>query len=388
MTNWRAERLGQLPPYLFVEIDRKKKEAIAAGKDVINLGIGDPDSPTPEFIVERMDKEIQVSANHRYPHGAGHPDFLDASVAFFDRRFGVKLNRASEIAAVIGSKEGIGHLPLAVVNPGETVLIPDPGYPVYTSATIFAGAIPHLMALRADNAWLPDLDAIPSDVAANAKLMFLNYPNNPTGAVADLAFFEKAVAFARKHDILIAHDAAYSEVYFEVTPPSILQVDGAADYAVEFHSLSKTFNMTGWRIGFAAGNATAIAALKAVKDNLDSGPFDAIQLAATEAISNYDHVSVRAMIDLYLERREIVTAALNECAITVEKPAASFYVWSKCPIGYTSMDFVSKVLDEVGVVMIPGNGFGNCGEGYFRIALTVNADRMREAMERVKTVSW
>ncbi len=388
MTNWRAERLGQLPPYLFVEIDRKKKEAIAAGKDVINLGIGDPDSPTPEFIVERMSREIHDPANHSYPNGAGHPDFLDACVGFFDRRFGVTPDRTSEVTAVIGSKEAIGHLPLAVVNPGETVLVPDPGYPVYTSATIFAGAIPHLMPLRAGNGWLPDLDAIPAEVAAKARLMFLNYPNNPTGAVADVAFFEKAVAFARKHNILIAHDAAYSEVFFEVRPPSILQVDGAADVAVEFHSLSKSFNMTGWRIGFAVGNASVIAALKSVKDNVDSGQFNAIQRTAADALNHFDHVSVRAMIDLYRERRDIVTAALTECAVTVEKPGASFYVWAKCPIGYTSMDFISMVLDEVGVVLIPGNGFGNCGEGYFRIALTVDADRMREAMARIKTVSW
>lgn len=388
MTNWRADRLGQLPPYLFVEIDRKKKEAIAAGKDVINLGIGDPDSPTPDFIVERMAKEIRQSDNHRYPNGGGHPDFLDACVGYVDRRFGVEINRTSEITAVIGSKEAIGHLPLAVVNPGEVVLIPDPGYPVYTSATIFAGAVPYLMPLRADNNWLPDFDAIPADVADKAKLMFLNYPNNPTGAVADVAFFEKAVAFAKKHNILIAHDAAYSEVFFEVNPPSILQVNGAADCAVEFHSLSKSFNMTGWRIGFAIGNATAIAALKSVKDNVDSGQFNAVQLTAAEAISNFDHVSVRAMIDLYRERRDIVVAALTECAVTVEKPKASFYVWAKCPIGYTSMDFVAMVLEQVGVVMIPGNGFGTCGEGYFRIALTVDADRMREAMERIKTVSW
>jgi LL-diaminopimelate aminotransferase len=385
MSQWRANRLGQLPPYLFVDIDRKKREAIAAGKDVINLGIGDPDTPTHDFIVERMGREIQHGANHRYPLGTGMPEYIDACVQFLKRRFDVAIDRA-QIKALIGTKEGIGHLPLAVVNPGETVLIPEPGYPVYTSATVFAGAKSHVMPLAAENGWLPDFDAIPSDVARASKLMFLNYPNNPTGATADLAFFERAVRFAREHDILLAHDAAYTEVFFDSRPPSALQVQGATDCVVELHSLSKSFNMTGWRIGFAAGNADAVAALAEVKDNLDSGQFNAIQLAGAEALVHYDHVSVRAMADLYRERRDAVLDGLAAMGVECDPPQASFYVWAKCPNGYTSLEFCAKVLSEAAVVVIPGNGFGARGEGYFRIALTVDVARMREAMDRMKSV--
>lgn len=387
MISSRAARLDKLPPYLFVEIDRKKREAIAAGKDVINLGIGDPDTPTHEFIVDRMSREIREPANHRYPDGKGLPEYIDACLTFFSRRFDIQLER-QHIRALIGSKEGLGHLPLAVVNPGDYVLVPEPGYPVYTSATIFAGGVPHTMTLSAETDWKPDFDAIPTDVADKAALMFLNYPNNPTGAVADLAFFEKAVAFARQHDILIAHDAAYSEVFFEGRPPSILQVDGAMDCAVEFHSLSKSFNMTGWRIAFAVGHPGVLSSLASVKDNVDSGPFNAIQLAAAEALKNFDHVCVRAMADVYRERRQVVMDSFEVMNIESTLPLAGFYVWARCPKGYTSMDFVSKVLDEAAVVVIPGSGFGQAGEGYFRIALTVNADRMREAMGRMKTLKW
>lgn len=387
MSQWRAERLSHLPPYLFVEIDRKKKAALAAGKDVINLGIGDPDRPTHDFIVDRLAREIRNPANHRYPEGGGIPEFIDAAIAFFKKRFGVPLDR-SQVTALIGSKEGIGHLPIAVVNPGEVVLIPEPGYPVYTSATVFAGGEPFAMPLLADRGWLPDLDAIPAEIARRAKLMFLNYPNNPTGGVADLAFFERVIDFARRHEILVAHDAAYSEVFFETKPPSILQVKGAFDYAVEFHSLSKAFNMTGWRVGFAVGNAEAVGVLAKVKNNLDSGQFNAIQHAAAEALSNTDHPDVRAMTDLYRQRRDMVVTALQEMGIKVDSPRASFYIWARCPDGYTSMEFVSKLLDEVAVVVIPGNGFGQSGEGYFRITLTVDTPRLREAMDRVKTVRW
>ncbi|MEE9295379.1 MAG: LL-diaminopimelate aminotransferase [Phycisphaerae bacterium] len=387
MQEWRAERLEHLPPYLFVDLDRRKREALAAGKDVINLGIGDPDMPTHDFIVDRLAEEIRNPANHRYPTGAGTNEFIDACMGFFQRRFDVSLKR-DNVTALIGSKEGIGHLPTAVLNPGETVLIPAPGYPVYTAATIFAGGVGHEMPLIAANNWLPDLDAIPPDVAENAKLMYLNYPNNPTGAVADIDFFKRLLGFARKHHILIAHDAAYSQVFFEFKPPSILQVPGAIDNAIEFHSLSKSFNMTGWRIGFAVGNPGAVAALTQVKDNLDSGQFNAIQNAASDALDHADHVSVRAMSDLYRERRDIVVSALNAMGISAEKPQAGFYVWAGCPDGYTSAEFAAKLLDRAAVVVVPGTGFGRPGEGYFRIALTVGTARITEALRRMESVNW
>lgn len=387
MQEWRAERLNHLPPYLFVDLDRRKREALAAGKDVINLGIGDPDRPTHDFIVDRLAEEIRNPANHRYPAGAGTNEFIDACMGFFQRRFDVSLKR-DNVTALIGSKEGIGHLPIAVLNSGETVLIPAPGYPVYTAATIFAGGVGYEMPLIAANDWLPDLDAIPPHVAANAKLMYLNYPNNPTGAVADIDFFKRLLGFARQHHILIAHDAAYSQVFFEFKPPSILQVPGAIDYAIEFHSLSKSFNMTGWRIGFAVGNPDAVAALAQVKDNLDSGQFNAIQNAASDALNHADHVSVRAMSDLYCERRDIVVSALNAMGINAEKPQAGFYVWAGCPDGYTSTEFAAKLLDRAAVVVVPGTGFGRPGEGYFRISLTVDTARITEALQRMESVNW
>ena len=365
-----------------------KREAIAAGVDVIDFGVGDPDTPTPDFIVDALVKAARDPACHRYPTGAGTATFREACKAFLKRRFDVTLNDDRQLTALIGTKEGIGHLPMAVVNPGEHVLIPDPGYPVYTAGTIFAGGVPHAMPLSVESHWLPDFEAVPGDVARNAKLMFLNYPNNPTGAVTDRRFFERALRFARRYDILIAHDAAYSELYFDSKPPSILELDGAFDYACEFHSLSKTFNMTGWRIGFAVGNADAVGALAKVKDNVDSGPFNAIQSAAAEALNHMDHVSVRAMTDIYRERRDIVVDALRTMGISVDTPQAGFYVWAKCPDGYTSMEFAAKALKGAGVVVIPGIGFGRSGEGYFRIALTVDADRTRRGLERLNEITW
>ncbi len=387
MKQRRADRLSQLPPYLFVEIDRKRRDALAAGKAVINLGIGDPDMPTPGFVVDRLARELRNPAHHRYPAGAGVAEFVDAAIAFCERRFGVTVDR-TQITALIGSKEGIGHLPIAVVNPGQGVLIPEPGYPVYTAGAIFAGGVPHVMPLTAERGWLPDLDGITADVARSARLMFLNYPNNPTGAVADLGFFRRAVRFARDNDIILVHDAAYSEVFFDTPPPSILQVEGAFDVAIEFHSLSKTFNMTGWRIAFAVGNPDVVAALAMVKDNLDSGQFNAIQLAAAEALTHFDHLSVRAMTDLYRERRDLVVDGLSAAGIDGQGPDAGFYVWAPCPAGYTSMEFAAKVLDEAAVILIPGVGFGPAGEGYFRISLTVATDDLREAMRRIGSVTW
>ncbi|HUU82830.1 MAG TPA: LL-diaminopimelate aminotransferase [Phycisphaerae bacterium] len=386
MNDWRADRLNQLPPYLFVEIDRQKRKAIAAGKDVIDFGVGDPDKPTPGFIIDRMAQAIRDPANHTYPFGVGVPEFRQAAAEFFARRFGVSLDPQTELVVLIGSKEGLGHLPLAVVNPGDTVLIPQPAYPAYQAATIFAGGKPYHLDLSEDRHWLPDLDAVPPDVCRAAKLMFLNYPNNPTGAFASLAFFEDAVAFARRHDILIAQDAAYSELYFEEAPPSILQIKGAADVAVEFHSLSKTFNMTGWRLAYVAGNRSALAALAQVKSNVDSGQFNAVQWAGQEALSHPDHVEVRAMLDVYRRRRDVVVEGLRNAGLHVARPAATFYVWARCPDGFTSMEFAAKLLDEAAVVVVPGLGFGRPGEGYFRMALTVSIERTREAMARLAEV--
>jgi len=382
----RASRLDALPPYLFMEIDRKKRAALAAGKDVIDLGVADPDQPTPGFIVERMQRAVADPKNHRYPFDEGVPQFRQEAAAWFARRFGVELDWKTELITLIGSKEGLAHLPLGVVNPGDYVLVPQPGYPVYLSAAIFAGGTPFIMDLTEENNWLPDLDRIPPDVCRRASLMYINYPNNPTGAVAPMTFFERAVAFARQHEILIAHDAAYSEIYYDRPPASILQVPGARDVAVEFHSLSKTFNMTGWRLGFVVGNADAIAALAKVKSNVDSGQFNAVQWAGAEAYRGIDHPDVRVMLDIYRERRDILVDGLARLDLRVRRPQASFYVWAACPPEYDSMSFASRLLDELHIVVIPGIGFGRAGEGYFRAALTLDTGRIREAVQRLATL--
>lgn len=378
-----ADRLNALPPYLFEDIDQKKRAAIAAGRDVIDLGVGDPDRPTPEFIIKRMVEAVPVPSNHRYPHGTGLPEFKRAVADWFGSRFGVELDARTEVLTLIGTKEGLGHLPLAVLNPGEISLVPEPGYPVYRSATLFAGGEVHVTPLRADQGWTPDLSAVPADVRKRARLLFLNYPNNPTAATCTLEFFQEAVEFARANDLLVVQDAAYSELYFDEKPPSILQVPGAKDCCIELHSLSKSFNMTGWRLGFAVGNPTAISALAKVKNNVDSGQFLAIQWAGVQAISQYDHVAVKAQIDIYRERRDAFVDALCAQGVEVEPPRATFYVWTRCPKGIDSLAYVTRVLEEANVVIIPGLGFGAAGEGYWRAALTLPAERLREAAERI-----
>ena len=384
----RADRLSRLPPYLFVEIDRKREQALASGRDVIDFGIGDPDGPTPAFIVDRMVEAVRDAGNHRYPLGRGMLEFRQAGADFLAHRFGIRLDPQTEIATVIGSKEGLGHLPLAVVDPGDIVLVPDPGYPVYAGGATFAGGVCHRFPLSARNGWLPVLEEIPLEVRAKAKLMFLNYPNNPTAACASFSLFEKVVDFAREHEILIAQDAAYSEVHFGDHPVSILQVEGAKDVCVEFHSLSKTFNMTGWRVGFVAGNADALDALVSVKDNVDSGVFDAIQCAGIEALRSNDHPDVRRQSDRYRCRRDILVSGLRNAGWEVAMPEATFYVWVKCPSGYGSMTVASRILEEANVVVIPGLGFGECGEGFVRFALTVSEDRVREAVRRIARLAW
>jgi LL-diaminopimelate aminotransferase len=384
----KTDRLKALPPYLFIEISKKKQAKVDAGADVISLGVGDPDRPTPKFIIDKMAEAIYDPSTHRYPFDEGVPQFRRAAAAFLKDRFGVEADADKQVLTTIGSKDGISHLPLAAVNPDDIVLCPSPGYPVYHSGTIFAGGRPWQMELREENGFLPDLDAIPGDVAKQAKVIWVNYPNNPTAATAPYSFYEKLVDFANKHDILIASDLAYSETYYDEPPNSVLQVPGAMERAIEFHSLSKTFNMTGWRVGFAAGNADAIAALGQVKGNCDSGQFNAVQWAGVEALNNYQHPDVKAMTETYRERREALCDGLNAIGIETPKPDASFFVWGKVPGGQGSMEFVDRVLEEADVLLIPGKGFADHCDGYFRAALTVEVDRIKEAVDRIGKIKW
>ncbi len=383
-----ADRLSLLPPYLFATIDRKKREAVAAGRDVIDFGVGDPDRPTPTFIVDEMAEAIRDPTNHPYAQGSGLLEFRQAAVRYFSRRFGVELDPTCEVLALLGSKEGIGHLPIALVNPGDTVLVPEPGYPVYASGTVFAGGNCHTMPLREERGWLPVLGEIPVEVRRRARLMWLNYPNNPTAAVAPLSFFEEAVAFAREHGIIIAQDAPYCELYFDKPPPSILQINGAKDVAIEFHSLSKTFNMTGWRIAFAVGHRDALAFLAKVKSNLDSGIFQAVQHAGVAALDGHDRPEVRRQMVIYRRRRDVLVAGLREAGWHVNTPDATFYAWAKCPSGSDSMKTAARILDDADVVVVPGIGFGRTGEGYVRFALTVSEERTRRAVERIAGIRW
>ena len=382
-----AERLRKLPAYLFAEIDKKKKAAIAAGRDVINLGIGDPDTPTPDFVIAELAREAAKGKNHQYALDNGLPELREAIASWYKRRFGVDLDPAREIYPLLGSKEGIAHFPLAVINPGDTVLVPDPLYPPYRSGTIFAGGEPVYMPLRRENGFLPDLEAIEEDVLGRARLMWLCYPNNPTAAVADLGFFEKAVRFGEEHDLMIAQDAAYSEIYFEEPTPSILQVEAAKERVIEFHSCSKTFNMTGWRIGWAAGSADLVGALGRLKTNLDSGVFQAIQHAAIKALTEGDAFTA-GLREMYRERRDALCEGLRGIGWEVDSPKAAFYVWAPAPGEGDSIACAGRLLEEADIVMTPGLGFGEAGEGYIRAALTVDVERIREAVERISKVDW
>ncbi len=384
-----TERLRSLPPYLFADIDQKRRAAIDAGRDIIDYGVGDPDRPTHPFIIEAMVAALQNPANHSYPLGGGRPRFRQGIRDFFAKRYGVELDAQRQLLALIGSKEGIGHLPLAAVNPGQTVLVPAPGYPAYLAATVFAGGTPHIIELSAENGWKPDFDAIPAEVADKAALMFLNYPNNPTGATASLSFFERAIEFAREHNIVLAHDAAYNELYLgDERPPSILQVKGALDVAIEFHSASKTFNMTGWRAGFVVGQADVIGALARIKSNVDSGLFAAIQETTAVAYDNIDGPEVRTMRELYRRRAELLCAGLRQVGFSAEPPTATFYVWARVPRGYDSLSVCNKMLEEADVVGVPGSGFGPTGEGYIRFSLSVPDARMEETIERLRKLDW
>jgi len=380
----QSERLDKIPPYLFAEIDRKISEARAKGIDIISLGIGDPDTPTIPTVVEAMHQAIDDPTTHDYPPYNGTEEFRKASCDWMKNRFGIELDANTEMLANIGSKEAIAHVFFAYVDAGDYTLVPDPGYPVYKNATIFAGGTPYSMPLLAENKFLPDFDKIPEDVAKKSKLMFLNYPNNPTGAVCDLSLFEKAVAFCKKYDILLCHDQAYCEMTYDgYVAPSVFQVEGAKDIAIEFFSHSKSYNMTGWRVGFVAGNASAIKALGTIKNNIDSGVFKAIQKAAVKA---YDapKEQIEALNKMYKERKDIMEAGLKELGWDITPSKATFYLWLPVPKGFTSEEFVSVMLEKAQVVVPPGNGYGPYGEGYFRIALTKDTETLKKALSRMK----
>jgi len=379
----KAARLKQLPPYLFAELDRKKDEVRAKGVDVIDIGVGDPDLPTPDHIIDSLCKAAHEPRFHRYPSYSGMNDFRKAVAAWTLKRLGVTLDPLKEVVSLIGSKEGIAHIPLAFINPGDVVLVPSPAYPVYKTATIFADGIPYEMPLLKENGFLPDLDIIPAEILLKAKMIFLNYPNNPTAATATPEFFAKVVAFANKHNIMVCHDYAYSEMAYDgYQPPSFLATPGAMEVGIEFHSLSKTYNMTGWRIGWAAGNREIIAGLGQIKSNIDSGIFEAIQIAGIEAMRD-DDTWLAKMRAIYTERRDVVVAGLAKLGLKTISPKATFYVWVEVPQGYDSAGFVAHLLENCGICCTPGNGFGGPGEGYFRIALTVSKERLQEALDRI-----
>ncbi len=381
-----ADRVKSLPPYLFATIDRMKQEALTRGIDLIDLSIGDPDIPTLPHIVDAMKLAVSKPQHHRYPSYEGMLSYREAVAEWYKKRFNVTLDAKTEILSLIGSKEGIGHIPLAFINPGDIVLVPSPGYPVYPVATLFAGGQSFLMPLTEQNSFLPDFQSIPSDILRKAKLMFLNYPNNPTAATAEKDFFQSVIELASNFNIIICHDAAYSEIYYDNEKPlSFLQMDGAKETGIEFHSLSKTYNMTGWRIGFVVGNREVIAGLGKIKTNLDSGIFQAIQEAGISALNTEDTILLDIR-NIYQQRRDILYDGLNKIGIFVKKPKASFYLWAKVPHGYDSLSFVSHLLENAGVLGTPGVGFGAHGEGYIRFALTQPAERISEAVQRISKV--
>ena len=377
-----ADRINSLPPYLFATIDRAKQEAIRKGIDVINLSIGDPDLPTPRHIVEAMRNSVEKPERHRYPSYEGMLSFREAAANWYRRTMNVELDPEDEVLTLIGSKEGIAHIPLAFLNPGDISLVPDPAYPVYSIGSILADGRPFKMPLLDENDFLPELEAIPSDIAKKAKLLFINYPNNPTSATASLKFFEEVVDFANENEILVIHDNAYSEMTFNgYKAPSFLNVSGAKEVGIETHSLSKTYNMTGWRIGFAVGNRDIIAGLGKVKTNVDSGAFEAVQEAGIAAL-NGPQDCVSEMNNVYKERRDALIAGLKELGLEVRLPRATFYVWVH--VNGKSLDFTKALLEKAGIVTTPGVGFGEYGEGYVRFALTQPAARIKEAVDRMR----
>ncbi|MBH0201622.1 MAG: LL-diaminopimelate aminotransferase [Nitrospira sp.] len=383
-----ATRIKTLPPYLFAAIDKMKQEAIARGVDIINLGIGDPDLPTPAPIIDSLAKAAQDPKHHQYPSYEGMLSFRKAVAGWYKRRFNVTLDPASEVLTLIGSKEGIGHIHLAFVDPGDIVLVPSPGYPVYPVGTGFSGGVSHIMPLTKANGFLPDLNAIPKEVAKKAKLMWLNSPNNPTSVIMTKDYFKRAIEFAQNNQIIICHDAAYSEIYYDgKRPASFMEVEGAKDVGVEFHSLSKTYNMTGWRLGFVVGNKDVLAGLGKVKSNLDSGCFEAVQEAGITALGLDDSVT-DGIRSIYQERRDTLIPGLKQLGLEVDAPPAAFYIWVTVPKGYTSASFTAHLLEKAGIVTTPGNGFGAPGEGYVRMTVCTTKERLAEAVERIKKTGF
>jgi LL-diaminopimelate aminotransferase len=383
-----AARIKTLPPYLFAAIDEMKQKAIARGVDIINLGIGDPDLPTPAPIIESLGRAAKDPKHHQYPSYEGMLSFRRAVADWYQRRFHVRLNPADEVLTLIGSKEGIGHIPLAFIDPGDIVLVPSPGYPVYPVGTSFAGGLSHIMPLIKANGFLPDLNAIPKDVAKKAKLMFLNSPNNPTSVIMGRDYFKRVVEFAQEHQVIVCHDAAYSEIFYDgKRPASFLEVDGAKDVGIEFHSLSKTYNMTGWRIGFAVGNKQVLNGLLKIKSNLDSGCFQAIQEAGITALELDDSVT-DSLRKIYQERRDTLVPGLKQLGLEVDPPPAAFYIWVTVPKGYTSASYTAHLLEKAGIVTTPGNGFGAPGEGYIRMTVCTTKERLEEAVERIRKTGF
>ena len=381
-----AKRIEKLPPYLFAEIDAKVAQAEARGADIISFGVGDPDLPSPPHVVEALAAAARDPVTHRYPSYTGMPEFRESIAGWYGRRFAVDLDPDEQVQPLVGSKEGIFHLPIAFVDPGDVALVPDPGYPVYETGTILAGGDAHLMPLAEDNGFMPDLDAIPQDTLARATVLWLNYPSNPTAATTDQAFFERAVDFCRANDLLLAHDAAYTEITFDgYVAPSVLQIDGAMECAIEFHSLSKTYNMTGWRIGWVAGAPRAIEAIKRLKTNVDSGIFDAVQRAGIAALDGpQDHL--KETLERYRERRDLLCDGLKSIGLIVEPPRGSIYVWAPIPEGHTSESFTTLLLEQADIVVAPGTGYGPSGEGFVRFSLTLADDRVEQGVERLRRV--
>lgn len=380
-----ASRVQHLPPYLFASIDRMKQKAIEKGIDLIDLSIGDPDLPTPALIVKAMKKAVERPVNHRYPSYEGMLSFRKSVALWYKKRFGVTLDPHVEVLSLIGSKEGIGHMPLAFVNPGDIVLVPSPGYPVYATGTLFAGGQSYMMPLREENDFLPDLESIPKRVLLKSKLIFVNYPNNPTSVTAPAKFFKDLIRIASKYNIVVCHDASYTEIYYGKKPLSFMEIPGAKQVGIEFHSLSKTYNMTGWRIGFAVGNSKVLEGLGKIKTNLDSGVFQAIQEAAIAALT-MDNRALAGIRNTYKARRDILYKGVTRLGLHALNPDATFYIWVKTPTHYNSMNFVTQMVSKAGVLATPGNGFGDAGEGYVRFALTASGDRIQEAVERIGTV--
>lgn len=379
-----SKRVKELPPYLFAEIDRQIAEKRAQGVDIIDFGIGDPDLPTPPHIVDTLCGEASKVENQRYPSYRGMPRFRKAAADWIERRFGVTLDPEDETLALIGSKEGIANLPIAFVDEGDIVLVPDPAYPVYRTATLFCGGVPVEIPLLEKNSFLPDLTAVAEEIWRRARICFLNYPNNPTSAVADLGFFEELVYYAKKYEVLLAHDNAYSEITYDgYEAPSLLQVPGSKEVSVEFHSLSKTYNMTGWRIGFAIGGKNIIEAFGRVKTNIDSGVFSAVQLAGVEALEGPQDC-VRQNREVYKRRRDRLVGALRDIGWQPDLPKATLYVWMKVPDGFDSQGFTRELLDRTAIVVAPGSAYGDHGEGYIRFSLTLPDERLEEGIERLK----